>query len=239
MNIPLFFTQMTMKELSIFIDESGDFGDVTHIPSHYLVTLVFHEQSEDISSDVCKLENSVTSSGFNIEYIHTGPLIRREDVFHNYTVNERRQLLYKMLNFITSLPIMCETIIVNRKEAPDKISLSGNISRSITRLLQAYDSYFREFDKLIIYYDNGQRDLGAILSAVFSAHYSNVEFRKAAPQRYRLLQVADFICSMELLRIKRNENRLSNSEKMFFYRPQELKKTFLKAIDRKNIRNCL
>ena len=93
--------------------------------------------------------------------------------------------------------------------------------------------------KLIIYYDNGQRDLGAILSAVFSAHYSNVEFRKAAPQRYRLLQVADFICSMELLRIKRNENRLSNSEKMFFYKPQELKKTFLKAIDRKNIRNCL
>ena len=228
-----------MKELSIFIDESGDFGDVKHIPSHYLVTLVFHEQSEDISSDVCKLENSVSSSGFNIEYIHTGPLIRREDIFYNYTINERRQLLYKMLNFVTSVPIMCETIIVNRKDSPDKISLSGNISRSITRLLQAYDSYFREFDKLIIYYDNGQRDLGAILNAVFSAHYSNVEFRKAAPQRYRLLQVADFICSMELLRIKRNENRLSNSEKMFFYKPQELKKTFLKAIERKNIRNCL
>lgn len=35
---------------------------------------------------------------------------------------------------------------------------------------------------------------------------SNVEFRKAEPQKYRLLQVAAFICSMELLKIKKNEN---------------------------------
>ncbi|MDD6627100.1 MAG: hypothetical protein PUF03_02480 [Lachnospiraceae bacterium] len=64
---------------------------------------------------------------------------------------------------------------------------------------------------------------------------SNVEFRKAEPQKYRLLQAADFICSMELLKIKKNENRLSKSEKQFFYKPQELKKTFLKAIDKKRL----
>jgi len=40
---------------------------------------------------------------------------------------------------------------------------------------------------------------------------------------------------MELLKIKKNENRLSKSEKQFFYKPQELKKTFFKAIDKKQL----
>lgn len=62
---------------------------------------------------------------------------------------------------------------------------------------------------------NGQIELGAILNTVFSIHFSNVEFRKAEPQKYRLLQAADFICSMELLRIKKSENRLSKSEQRF------------------------
>ena len=70
-------------------------------------------------------------------------------------------------------------------------------------------AFFDEFDKIIVYYDNGQIELGAILNTVFSIHFSNVEFRKAEPQKYRLLQAADFICSMELLKIKKNENRLS------------------------------
>ena len=81
------------------------------------------------------------------------------------------------------------------------------------------------------------KELSTILNAVFSIQFSNVEFRKAEPQKYRLLQVADFVCSMELLKIKRNEKRLGNSEKAFFYKPQELKKTFLKSVEKKNIRN--
>ncbi len=37
-----------MKELSVFIDESGDFGDVKECPAYYLVTFVFHNQDNDI-----------------------------------------------------------------------------------------------------------------------------------------------------------------------------------------------
>ena len=69
----------------------------------------------------------------------------------------------------------------------------------------------------------------------FPIQFSNVEFRKAGPQKYRLLQAADFICSMELLKIKKNENRLSKSEKQFFYKPQELKRNFFKSVDKKRL----
>ncbi|MBQ3514743.1 MAG: DUF3800 domain-containing protein [Lachnospiraceae bacterium] len=224
-----------MKELSIFIDESGDFGEITERPAYYLVTLLFHDQKNDIALNVKKLEESTKNSGFDFEYIHTGPVIRREDVFSGLSIDERRKLLFKMLNFIVSSPITYEVVVVNRKEAPDKISLSGRLGREISNVIGKYKTFFDGFDKIIVYYDNGQIELGAILNTVFSIHFSNVEFRKAEPQKYRLLQVADFICSMELLKIKKNENRLSKSEKQFFYKPQELKKTFFKAVDKKRL----
>lgn len=224
-----------MKELSVFIDESGDFGEVTERPAYYLVTFVFHNQENTINQQVAKLESSIKNAGFPIEYIHTGPVIRREEVFEGYSIDERRKLLYKMLNFVNSCPISYLTVAVDRKEAEDKVALSGKLAKTIHIAINAHQEFFSSFDKIIVYYDNGQNELSAILNAVFSIQFSNIEFRKAEPQKYRLLQAADFICSMELLRIKRNEKRLSKSEEKFFYKPQELKKIFLKSIDKKKL----
>ena len=128
-----------------------------------------------------------------------------------------------MLNFIVSTPIVYETVVVNRKETSDKISLSGRLGREISKVIDRHKEYLSGFEKIIVYYDNGQIELGSVLNTVFSIHFSNVEFRKAEPQKYRLLQAADFICSMELLKIKKSENRLSKSEQQFFYKSQELK----------------
>ncbi len=224
-----------MKELSVFIDESGDFGEIKERPAYYLVTFVFHNQEHIIDEQVKKLEKSVRNSGFDIEYIHTGPVIRREEVFSEYSIDDRRKLLYKMLNFMNSCPIFCLTVTIDRREATNKVALSGKLAKDISAAINEKIDYFSKFEKIIVYYDNGQSELSAILNAVFSIQFPNVEFRKAEPQKYRLLQTADFICSLELLRIKRDENRLSRSEKQFFYKPQELKKTFLKSIDRKKL----
>ena len=224
-----------MKELSVFIDESGDFGDAKERPAYYLVTFVFHNQDNDIEHQVAKLEASMKNAGFDVEYLHTGPVIRREEIFARSSIDERRKLLYKMLNFVNACPIYYLTVVVNRKEAVDKVSLSGKLAKAINITMSAHHDFFSSFDNIIVYYDNGQNELSAILNAVFSIQFSNVEFRKAEPQRYRLLQAADFICSMELLRIKRDEKRLSKSEENFFYKPQELKKTFLKSIDKKKL----
>ena len=191
-----------MAELSIFIDESGDFGETTERPAYYLVTMVFHNQSININENISKLEESVRVSGFDVEYIHTGPVIRREDVFANYSIDERRKLIYKMLNFYNNCEIFHDTVIINRKEATDKLTLSGKLAKGITEMIRRHIEYFNQFDKVIVYYDNGQIELNSILNAVLTVLFGDVEFRKAEPQKYRLLQVADFICSMELLKIK-------------------------------------
>ena len=224
-----------MKEISIFIDESGDFVEVKERPAYYLVTFVFHNQDNNIEQQVAKLEESTRIAGFDVEYIHTGPVIRREEVFARYSIDERRKLLYKMLNFVNSCPISYMTVSVDRKEAVDKVSLSGKLAKAINAAMSGHQDFFADFDKIIVYYDNGQSELSTILNAVFAIQFSNVEFRKAEPQKYRLLQAADFICTMELLKIKRNEKRLSRSEEKFFYKPKELKKTFLKSIEKKKL----
>lgn len=84
---PAIFTIMRvleelMKELSVFIDESGDFGEITERPAYYLVTLLFHDQKNEIASNVKKLEDSTKNSGFDFEYIHTGPVIRGAACFN-------------------------------------------------------------------------------------------------------------------------------------------------------------
>ena len=138
-----------------------------------------------------------------------------------------------MLNFVNSCPISYLTVVVDRREAADKVSLSGKLAKAINTAMSAHQDFFSSFGTIIVYYDNGQNELSAILNAVFSIQFSNVEFRKAEPQKYRLLQAADFICSMELLKIKKNEKRLSRSEEQFFYKSQELKKTFFRSIEKK------
>ena len=94
-----------MGELSVFIDESGDFGETKDILDYYLVTFVFHDQSIDISSEISRLDESIRLSNFPIEYIHTGPIIRKEAVFDGYSLDERRKLIYKMLNFAMKCPV--------------------------------------------------------------------------------------------------------------------------------------
>lgn len=224
-----------MKTLSVFIDESGDFGESDNENSYYLVSFVFHDQLDLIEEITNKLQTSMREAGFIIEYLHTSPIIRREDAFEQFSIDERRKLLYMLLNFYNKCPIRHKTFVIKRSDATDKVALSGLLGREIKRFFTYNYDYLNSFDKIIVYYDNGQSELSAILNVGFSSCFENVVFRKADPRTYRLLQVADFVCTMELLNIKQKEKRLCKFEQLFFYRPQELQKTFLKSIARKRM----
>ena len=43
-----------MKELSVFVDESGDFGEFDPRTPYYIIALVFHDQSVKINDDLIK-----------------------------------------------------------------------------------------------------------------------------------------------------------------------------------------
>lgn len=224
-----------MSLLNIFVDESGDFGKAENNSPYYLVTLVFHNQSDDIENPISFLEDSLSYTALEQRYIHTGPLIRREEPYHNMTIDERRQLIYKMRTFFLHAPIQHTTIKINRKEAKDKFSLTSQLSKILKSYINNHLEYFSSFEKIIVHYDNGQQELNLVLNTIFSLLLSNVEFVNSSPFEYRQLQLADYICTIELLTLKLSEKRLSKSETAFFYRPNELKKTFIRSVKTKEL----
>lgn len=52
-----------MKELSIFVDESGDFGEYDPRAPFYILSLVLHDQSIDIRNDLAILESEMRNIG--------------------------------------------------------------------------------------------------------------------------------------------------------------------------------
>ena len=63
-----------VKELSVFIDESGVFGPYERHSPYYIVTLLFHDQSIDISGNVDHLNKRVYELQLPSYTIHTAPL---------------------------------------------------------------------------------------------------------------------------------------------------------------------
>ena len=222
-----------MKELSVFIDESGDFGEFQGDSPFYIVTLVFHNQSNDITNQISALNRHLSECGFEDKYIHTHPIIRREPPYSNLSIDERRKILNKLLRFTMACDIKYYNIVVDKKEAPNKIKLSAKIANNLSNFIRNNLIYFQDFDKIIVYYDNGQQELSLIINTILNTAFSNVDFRNASPQEYKLLQVSDFICSMELLKQKYVTKSLTKSESSFFYKPQELQKNYFKSIRKK------
>lgn len=225
---------MAEKTLSIFIDESGDFGPFDPHAPFYLVTMVLHEQDEPIAEGIQILENHVQNLGFDAHHaIHTGPLIRRESIYYNHTIEERRQLFNSLFHFARRAPIHYISVCVLKRECRDIINLTAKLSRAISDILRKYESYFTCFDRIIVYYDNGQVELTKILTSVFASLFSHVEFRKVQPVDYKLFQVADLICTLELLAAKKETTQFSSSENNFFGSVRDFKKNYLKNIQKK------
>ena len=224
---------MAEKILSIFIDESGDFGAYeSHCP-YYLVSMVMHDQRIEIKDNLICLDEHLQRLGYPNHAIHTGPLIRREAVYANDTVGNRKKLFNSLFHFTRQLNFRYICVSVRKSECRDEIDMASHLSRAISEELRRNKEYLESFDKVIIYYDNGQIELTKILTSIFNSLFFNVEFRKVQPVNYRLFQVADLICTLELLSIKERNHLLTKSEEMFFGSVKELKKSYLKLLQKK------
>jgi len=223
------------ETLSIFVDESGDFGAFAKHSPYYIVTLVLHDQSVPLREEIDKLERRIQEKGFVHHAIHTGPLIRREAIYENETREKRRSLFNTLVPFTRKIDIRYISVLIEKKECRDEITLAAKISRKLSATLQTKMAFFNEFDRIFVYYDNGQIELTKILVSVFNALFSNVEFRKVRPIDYTLFQVADLFCTLELLAKKMEQKNFSQSEEEFFCSTREFKKDYLKPLRKKQL----
>lgn len=221
-----------MKELSIFVDESGDYGKYNKISPFYITTLVFHEQDNCICEEVKQLNNELEQCILGVHTIHSAPLIRRENIYSKLSIKERVFIFNKIFHFTRKLPIKYTSIIVDKSNIKTKLDILKKISQQLTILIKDYLEYFQQFDSIIIYYDNGQIELAQILVTLFSSWFGDTfDYRVVIPAEYKLFQSADLLCTLTLLNNKMNSNiELTKSEIMFFGNKRKLKNNYLKKI---------
>lgn len=221
-----------MRELSIFIDESGDFGPYEPHAAYYLITLVFHNQADSINDDVAFLKRRVIEQWFQEEHaVHAGPLIRREADYSSLNIIERKRLFRSLFDFMRRVRIGFKTFTFRKKEFDGHDAMVSRMSREIGAYIRENLAFFQSFDRIVVYYDGGQKEITTIINSVLNV-LLEVEVERVRPSDYRLFQAADMICTLGLLVAKVTDDSLTKSEREFFGGVRDLKKNYLRPLAR-------
>lgn len=223
-----------MRELSVFIDESGSDG---LRDKYYLVTLVLHEQDDDISEGIKLYEQSLAEKGLPDVPFHASPLLNGHDDYEGMALAERKRLLFAFRVFFRHMPVRYTCIALKTKEYPATDEVSNTMRRRLVEFLFDELPYFQGFDVVKIYYDNGQQSIAeAVHKAMdYALAKDAVIYRSASPADYRLSQVADYICTMELTALKYADKAATATDGKFFGSWSQFKKGILKEVRSKRV----
>ena len=222
------------KELSIFVDESGDRGGKAR---YYLLTLVFHDQADDIMEEVRGYESRLIENGLPDIAFHSEPLLNGHKGYEGLAIEQRKKLLVTFSAFVRRLPINYASFVYRRSEFDDLNKLTARMKRDISNLLFDHLCFFQSFDDVKVYYDDGQDIVKRALdqSIGFVLSKGVVERRKTSMVDYRLEQVADYLCTIELAAAKYAAKEDGETYNKFFGGSVNFKKNWLKQTRRKAI----
>lgn len=152
-------------------------------------------------------------------------------------LSDRRSIFRVLVDFVHRCDVTYHSWVFSKRELDDSDRLVSAMSRELGAWIRAEYEFFARWERIVIYYDNGQKEITNLVNSVFNAHLS-VEVRNVVPSDYSLFQMADLCCTMALLRKKIETVGLSSSERAFFATPKAsaeraLKKGYFKTLDRK------
>ncbi len=232
---PAFFVSGgELRELSLFIDESG--SDSLR-DRYYLLTLVLHEQDEDISEGIRLYERSLAEKGLPDIPLHASPLLNGHGDYENMDPADRKRLLSSFRVFFRHMPVRYTCITLKTKEHASLDGVTTAMRKRLVDFLFDELAYFQDFDVVKIYYDDGQKSIAkAIHKAVdYALAKDAVIYRLASSADYRLSQIADYICTMELTALKYADKASTATDEKFFGSWSQFKKGVLKEVRAKRI----
>lgn len=170
-------------------------------------------------------------------FVHMGPLIRREYEYATMSVEERLQIFRRTKAFIEKAQFSYKNFIVEKKHIDTSMELAKKLVQQITDFIRQHYQYFVQFDKVKVYYDNGQDGVAKIIMAVCTAMFNNPEIKVARQQDYKMLQAADFVCTAALTKLKMDRHTLSRSERHILGDDKMINKYMFKPLKKKEFRD--
>ena len=206
-----------MKRLNIFVDETGEFGYGVNDSILYGVSFTFHEQDDDIIKELNKLNKRLEEIGYT-EMIHMADLISKRGDYTDFSINKRKSIFKAIFHFTRKIPVKYKTIIIDKRYTDSSKILKKQLLIAINDMVKNNEKYFKKFDKIVMYYDNGQEDLSSILELVFS-QFNSFEHRAIFNHKEkRLFQVSDMLTFIDKYDYKyKNKMSFTKAEKFFFY----------------------
>ena len=223
------------EELSIFVDESG--GQKGH-SAYCIVSLVFHEQSDGLEESIGAYECDLQTKGLPDIPFHASPLMYGKGPYESLDMGERKRLLGCFEAFLRRAPFTCKSFAYPRKEVASPETFVARFKRDLVVFLTDDLDYFQGFRRVKIYYDNGQQMITeALHSAIdFMLSKDAVLYRMASYKEYRLSQVADCVCTLELTDIKFGSGSLTETDaKVFGTNHAAFKKNHMRHVRKKSL----
>ncbi len=218
-----------MAEISLFVDESGESGAES---KYYLLTIVFHDQDAALDNQIALYEGSLRRKGLPNIPLHTSPLLNGHDDYKGMDIQQRKQLLQCFFTMLQHMPIKYHTFAYRKGEFKDGADLVVRMKRDVVNLVFDNLEYLQRFEKVKVYYDDGQQVVTKSLhDAIGYALASGaVMYRDGSPRDYRLAQAADMICALELTALKYEAKEQTKTDDRFFGAYGSFKKNYLKKI---------
>ena len=223
-SLAIVFTGMSdkrTKTVSVFVDESGSFDSSDIASRYYIVCMVFHDQDDDLSADITRLERLLSDLGQPLTCpVHAAPLVRREKEYATLDRRDREAIFYRMLSFVRKAAFSYKCFCVDKTFVTSTASIHDLLLRDMVEFLVAHAVLFNGYEAIKVYYDNGQSQITSLLKEAFAIYSAKTDFASDVhPARYRLFQAADMICTLELVLAKLSGGgRLTTSEERFFRR---------------------
>jgi len=205
-----------MKRLNIFVDETGEFGFENGASELYGVSFTFHEQDDDISNELIKLNDRLNRIGYT-NMIHMADLIMKRGDYKIFNIPMRKSIFKAIYHFSRKIKVKYNTIIIDKRYIDNGRILKQQLSYEINRMIKDHEQYFNKFDKIVMYYDNGQEVLGTILDSIF-LRFDKFEHKVDFDHKEkRLFQVSDMLTYIDKYDYKyKNKMSFAKSEKYFF-----------------------
>ncbi len=223
-----------MRELSVFVDESGGQNGISR---YLLITLVLHDQSKNISDAISSYEGSLMAKGLPDIPFHASPLMYGKDLYFQLEHETRHQLFSAFFVFVRKLQVSYKTFVYRRSEVKDASDFIARFKRDLVVFLVDNLAMFQSFENVKIYYDNGQQMVTQALHGAIEFVLSKqaIMYKKASPSDYRLSQVADFLCTIELAAIKYDAHEETSSDVKLFGNARMFKRNYLRHLRRKSL----